>query len=391
MRNKIWIRLLAGLFCVMLLIGAVPMREAHAETALASGFVNTAKLNLRKGAGTSNTIVDTLTANTAVNIYEVTGTWLRIDVPSSGKSGYVSGKYITVNSASLSAYALGCTAARVNLRKEATSTSESLAVITAKAGLTIYSADAKTGWYKVKMHATAKEGYISPKYVTIVSRVDKVSGTSATAGEITSNSVNLRSGPGTNYSKLDKLQKLDAVTILDKNGDWYKVTAIAVNKTGYVYASFVKVTSSSPTQTPGPTTPTPTPTATPSGSQQGKLNAGGVNFRTGPGTKYGSQGRLAKDTLVTVLSKTGDWYKLTVNATGKTGYVFAKYVTLIAATPSPTPTVTPTPTPTPSPSPSPSPSPTASPTPSLTPSPSVSPSVNPSVSPSASIPTTPGT
>ncbi|MEZ4509432.1 MAG: SH3 domain-containing protein [Eubacteriales bacterium] len=127
MRNKTWIRLLAGLFCVALLIGLMPMQSAHAESAIASGFVNTTKLNLRKGAGTGNSIVDTLAANTAVNIYEVVGTWLRIDVPSTGKSGYVSGKYITVNSASLSAYALGSTSGRVNLRKEATSKSDSLA------------------------------------------------------------------------------------------------------------------------------------------------------------------------------------------------------------------------------------------------------------------------
>ena len=106
MRNKIWVRLLAGLFCIALIVGMMPMREAHAESALASGFVNTAKLNLRKGVGTRNAIVDTLGKSTAVNIYEVSGTWLRIDVPSTGKSGYVSGKYITVNSTSLSASAL---------------------------------------------------------------------------------------------------------------------------------------------------------------------------------------------------------------------------------------------------------------------------------------------
>ena len=142
MRNKNWIRLLAGLACVALLIGMVPVREAHAESTLASGFVYTTKLNLRKGAGTKNAIVDTLAVNTAVNIYEVTGTWLRIDVPSTGKSGYVSGKYITVNGTSLSAYALGCTSGRVNLRKEATSKSTSLAVVAANAGLTVYFADA---------------------------------------------------------------------------------------------------------------------------------------------------------------------------------------------------------------------------------------------------------
>ena len=384
MRNKTWIRLLSGLFCVALLISALPMREAHAETALASGFVNTTKLNLRKGAGTGNAILTTLDVNTVVNIYEVTGTWLRIDVPSKGKSGYVSGKYITVDSASLSAYALASTNARVNLRKEATSKSESLGLLAKSTSLTIYSVDAKTGWYKVKVHSSGKEGYVYPSYVSVVSKVDKASDTTATKGEITANSVNLRSGPGTNYTKLDKLQKLDTVTILDKSGDWYKVTADAINKTGYVYASFVKVTSTSPTPTPGAATPTPIPTATPAGSQAGKLNASGVNFRTGPGTSYSSMGKLDKGTLVTVLSKSGDWYKLTVNATGKTGYVFAKYITLIAATPTPKPSVTPTPA-TPSPA---TPTP-ATPSPA-TPSPATPSPATPSpATPTPTAPTTP--
>ncbi len=357
------------------MVSLIPMREAHAETTLATGYVNTSKLNLRKGVGTGNSIVDTLSKSTAVNIYEVIGTWLRIDVPSTGKSGYVSGKYISVNSTSLSAYALGSTTGRVNLRKEATSKSESLAIVASKAGLTIYSADAKTGWYKVKVHATGKEGYISPSYVKIVSKVDggNSGSTTATAGEITANSVNLRSGPGTNYTKLDKLQKMDDLTILEKSGDWYKVTAIAIKKTGYVYASFVKVTSTSPTATPGPTTPTPVPTTVPVGTQVGKLNASGVNFRTGPSTAYSSLGKLAKDTAVTVIGKSGDWYQVTVTATGKTGYVYSRYITITStvtptpsASPSPSPTVSPTPpTPTP-PTPTPAtPTPTA-PTPTPT-------------------------
>ena len=145
MRNKLWIRLLAGLFSVALMISLLPMQEAHAESALATGYVNTAKLNLRKGVGTGNSIVDTLAKNTAVNVYEVIGTWLRIDVPSTGKSGYVSGKYISVNSTSLSAYALGSTTGRVNLRKEATSASDRLDVVASKAGLTVYSADVTPG------------------------------------------------------------------------------------------------------------------------------------------------------------------------------------------------------------------------------------------------------
>jgi uncharacterized protein YgiM (DUF1202 family) len=66
-------------------------------------YVNTRKLNMRSGAGTKTRNCRHVNKNDAVNVYEVSGTWLRIDVPSIGKSGYVSGIYISINSASLSA------------------------------------------------------------------------------------------------------------------------------------------------------------------------------------------------------------------------------------------------------------------------------------------------
>ena len=85
--KRIGIRLLAGIFGILLLFSALPQESAHAETALATGFVNTAKLNMRSGPGTRNSIVASLVKNDAVNVYEVSGTWLRIDVPATGKSG----------------------------------------------------------------------------------------------------------------------------------------------------------------------------------------------------------------------------------------------------------------------------------------------------------------
>jgi len=363
-RKHIARNFLAAVACALLLVAAVPMQSAHAESTLATGFVNTTKLNMRNGAGTGHAVVDTLAKNTAVNIYEVVGTWIRIDVPSTGKSGFVSGKYVTINSSSLTAYALGVTSGKVNLRKEATSKSESLAIVDGNSGITIYSADSKTGWYKVKVHKTGKEGYISPSYIKLVSKVDKGSATSSN-GIVTASSVNLRSGAGTSYSKVALLKKNDALNILEKSGDWYKVTVVATGKTGYVFATYVKETSSVATPTPtGSATVTPagSPTPTPAGSQAGKINAIGVNFRTGPGTSYKNIGQLGKDTAVTVLGKSGDWYKIMVNSTGTTGYVFAKYITIVTTTPTPKPSATPTPKPSGTPTPVPTAVPTAVPT-----------------------------
>ena len=284
--------------------------------------------------------MESLKKDTAVNVYEVVGTWLRIDVPSSGKSGFVSGKYISINASSLSAYALGVTSGKVNLRKEATSKSDSVAVVAKNSGVTIYSADKTTGWYKVKVHSTSQEGYISPSYVKIVCKV--VGKVDSKEGYINANGVNLRSGAGSSYKSQGTLAQNTAVTISETSGSWYKITVKGTSKTGYVYATYVTLyASASPTPTPVGMTPTPTPatpTPTPASGASGYVNASDVNFRTGPAASYKSLGRLAKNTAVTILGTSGDWYKVTVSSLGKNGYVFAKYITVSGSgTPTPTP------------------------------------------------------
>lgn len=74
MKRKIIVRITTTLLSLALLAVLLPQTVAHAETALATGFVNTAKLNMRSGVGTGNSIVETLKKDTAVNVYEVAGT-----------------------------------------------------------------------------------------------------------------------------------------------------------------------------------------------------------------------------------------------------------------------------------------------------------------------------
>jgi len=322
------LKVLSALLCAALLTAAMPLERAHAETALATGSVNSATLNMRNGAGTGNAIVDTLTRNTAVNVYEVSGSWLRIDVPSTGKGGYVYGKYISIDASSLSAYALGVTTGKVHLRKEATSRSDSLAIVESNLGVTIYSADGTTGWYKVKVHATSQEGYISPRYVKVVCKVSGAAA-SGTTGYINATRVNFRTGPSTSYTSQGKLDKNTALAVTGTNGNWYKVTLTSNGKSGYVYKTYVTI---------GTTSDTPAPVVTSNSS--GYINATRVNFRTGPSTSYTSQGKLDKNTALTVTGTTGNWYQVTLSSTGKSGYVYKTYVTISATAPTPTPVIT---------------------------------------------------
>ena len=81
-------------------------------------------------------------------------------------------------------------------------------------------------WYKVKFDNRSLSGYVHGDYVR--------EGLSAT---ISANGVNFRSGAGTGYRSLRKLDRGDEVILLSKSGNWSR---IKVGSTyGWVYSQYV--------------------------------------------------------------------------------------------------------------------------------------------------------
>ena len=151
--------------------------------------------------------------------------------------------------------------------------------------------------------------------------------------------VNFRTGPGTNYSSKGVISLGTTVTVTDtSNSQWYAVR-LANGSTGYIFAQYIKITSTpSATATPAPT-PTPAP-SDPSKEQAAKTTEY-VNFRTGPGTNYSSKGVIPSGTAITVTdTSNSQWYAVRL-ADGSTGYIFAQYIKITSATATPAPTEAP--------------------------------------------------
>ena len=174
-------------------------------------------------------------------------------------------------------------------------------------------------WYKFSYGS--KAGYVSSKYVNI--KQNSVTQVSNTKGTVNTKSDPLivRSGPGTGCSKLGTIAKGKTFTIKgkvqDSSGTWW-YTFDYNGKTGYVSSSYVKVT-------------TVSEAASDTEKTTGIVNDGPLRVRSGPGTNYSILGTLAKGKLFTISGKAQNssgawWYKLTYN--GKTGYVYASYVTV---------------------------------------------------------------
>lgn len=168
-------------------------------------------------------------------------------------------------------------------------------------------------------------------------------------GTVTATSLNVRSGPGTSYAIVKVkgsnafLKKGEKVTLVKKQGDWYKIsfTFSGVKSEGYILGTYI----SKSTNTTKPTaTPTPTPTSTDKSSTgttttvplkiSAVVTATNVNVRSSAGTTAKKVATVGKNQKVTitdeVIKNSQKWYVISFTLNKKTikGYVISDYVKL---------------------------------------------------------------
>lgn len=115
--------------------------------------------------------------------------------------------------------------------------------------------------------------------------------------------LNVRSGPGTNYSIVGVLSKGAKVEVVGQKGDWYQI-----GTDRWVHSDYIKKGSAGAISGFKKFTVTVTPDI-------------GLNVRSGPGTQYKIVKAVTKGTKLTVIGKSGTWYKV-----GNNQYVHSKYV-----------------------------------------------------------------
>ena len=146
--------------------------------------------------------------------------------------------------------------------------------------LTVYAEDGE--FYFLMVNETKKYGYISKKFVTLLSALGETSTGSdqpegTVRGTISASNLALREGPGVTNKSLGQYYEGKLVYIYHQEGDYYYVLVAGTDVKGYMSAQFIKVEegktvpktpkSAAPVVTSAPVTPrpaTPTPTPTPS-------------------------------------------------------------------------------------------------------------------------------
>ena len=335
----------ALLLSALLLASAMPFAVSAEEVSAKT----TEYVNFRTGPGTNYSSKGVIPSGTGITVTDTSNSeWYAVRL-SDGSTGYIYAEYISVSGSNNAedGEVNAKTTADVNFRSDPGTNYNSKAVIGSGTGI-IVTDTGNSQWYAVRL-TNGSTGYIYAEYIRITGDVGTPSAPAeptpapsnpeAEQTAKTTEYVNFRTGPGTHYSSKGVISLGTTVTVTDtSNSHWYAVR-LANGSTGYIFAQYIKITSTpSATATPAPT-PTPAP-SDPSKEQTAKTTEY-VNFRTGPGTNYSSKGVIPSGTAITVTdTSNSQWYAVRL-ADGSTGYIYAQYIKITSATATPAPTEAP--------------------------------------------------
>ena len=330
----------ALLLSALLLASAMPFAVSAEEVSAKT----TEYVNFRTGPGTNYSSKGVIPSGTGITVTDTSNSeWYAVRL-SDGSTGYIYAEYISVSGSNTAedGEVNAKTTADVNFRSGPGTNYNSKAVIGSGTGI-IVTDTGNSQWYAVRL-TNGSTGYIYAEYIRITGDVGTPSAPAeptpapsnpeAEQTAKTTEYVNFRTGPGTNYSSKGVISLGTTVTVTDtSNSQWYAVR-LSNGSTGYIFAQYLKITgnTSAPTATPAPSDPANEKTA---------KTTEYVNFRTGPGTNYSSKGVISLGTTVTVTdTSNSQWYAVRL-ADGSTGYIFAQYIKITSAAAMPAPTEAP--------------------------------------------------
>jgi len=131
--------------------------------------------------------------------------------------------------------------------------------------------------------------------------------------------LNVRSGAGTQYSRIGGLANGTTVTYYGEQNGWLQIQYNG--KTGYICKQYTSITQAATTGGSTSTGGGSTSTSTSSGSVEVTCNV--LNVRKGNSTSYGIIGTLSKGKVVSYSEEKGGWLKISYN--GQEGWICKDY------------------------------------------------------------------
>lgn len=319
----------------------VPITASFVHASGETGIVTANVLNVRSGVGTGYSVIGKVYKGDEFNLLESKSGWYKIKYR--GKDGWVSGSYIakkqssgnnSTNGGTSSNIKKGKSTANLNMRNGA---GTSYRVITTLPKGTTFDIESLKGeWYTIMYKG--RRGYVHKGYVRELSNSssNNISTTPnkptipTTPNEsvkgkkqVNASGLNVRSGAGTSYSVVGKLNRGEIVDYISEVNSWTKIKY--KGKDAYVSSKYLENVVDDTVVKP----PTPIPES-PSDVKPiaiKEVNYSAVNVRKGPGTNHSILGSLVFATKVEVISESRGWSKIKYK--DGYGYIATMYLDLV--------------------------------------------------------------
>ncbi|CEP92890.1 SH3-domain-containing protein [[Clostridium] sordellii] len=297
-----------------------------------TGTVTASALNIRSGPSTSYSVITNVYNGDKLEILETSNGWYKVKL-ANGKTGWGSGKYISVsgesdNNTSTTGKTGIVTADALHVRTgPSTSYSKLTKVYQGQSVSIIESSD---GWHKIKT-PSGHVGWSSGEFISLSggstnggndnnsnsgSNTDNsLAGKKAT---ITASALNVRSGPSTGYNVIGTTYQGNTVEIITSSNGWHKVK-LSNGQVGWVSGQYVSLSGDAGNSGNGGSTETP------STGKKATVTASALNVRSGPSTSNGVIGTVYKGNTVEILENSNGWSKIKTSS-GQVGWASSQYL-----------------------------------------------------------------
>ncbi|HBF6091638.1 TPA: N-acetylglucosaminidase [Clostridioides difficile] len=194
-------------------------------------------LNMRNGAGTSYRVITVLKKGQKVEVISESNGWSKIKYD--GRLGYVSSSYLgDVSNSTNKSKTKQVNTTSLNVRSGPNTSYGLLGKLPKGSKVEVISES--NGWSKIKYNG--KDAYVSSMCLSDVSQSNSDNSSQSndkknTDKVVNTASLNVRSGPGSTYSKLGKVYKGSKVTVLSESSGWAKINFN--NKEAFVVGNYL--------------------------------------------------------------------------------------------------------------------------------------------------------
>lgn len=317
MKNKLWLILLVALMTAL----ALP---ALAETEFGVVY-NSPTVNLREEATQYSTWLGAYAEDEWMKINGEYGNWYYVTAPD-GKNGYMSKNYVHVQEPVYRIMGIVSNPkASDYLNLRAAPSYGATVVDIYYNGVPCVLLSQSAGWFHVRVDGV--DGYFREEYINRYNCA--YSEEVATIVTPNNTGLNLRSGPGKNYSSLGQYKGGNYVMVLQKGNGWWKVSIDG--KVGYMDTDFLQDGVHKPTK--GQMNNNNSGVITPSESESYAIVTNPkatqvLNLRAQANTTSRVLGQYRNGAKLTVLGHGTEWCKVQDSA-GTTGYMMTQYLSLV--------------------------------------------------------------